>query len=553
MPKRSRFEGQEGGSARARAIAAAIRIRNKFPLRDYGVSHHRRGTAENLALFGESYRAANAAQKADRKRYGYYGRGMYTGKGGFWSALGNIESIGDRFLTKGVPRMIGAANQVKKFLGKGSYVPESLSNHNNLVMDQAGFMGGGQISHFSGSTDETGSITVSHKEYIGDIFAPGVAGGGAVSFSNQVFALNPGLTNTFPWLSQIAANYDEYEFCQLLFHYRSTTTDIGNSATGQCGTIILCTNYNSSSPPFTDKQGMIEYAHAHSCKVTEHMTHGVECDKRKMALSNVLYTRSNPVVTGQDLKTYDHGLFQVAVANCPTAYNGFPIGELWVEYVVRLAKPKLFVTRGLDIDLDQFCGVNGTCSAKNPLGTANNFLTAQQNNIGCLVDVSVSGIIKITFPSSFTGPVSIMLHYCSNNFANTAILSGQNVASLTGNVFVVKDLYASSSEIWAIGSSDPSGYIGFPDTSAVSTTTVAAPSFYYSEYHYFVRQATNGVNNTVAIIMNTTVNTSIVGEGQGMLRISAYQSLGNVGAGIQGGVQTTNTVWVNPSGVVTIP
>ena len=81
----------------------------------------------------------------------------------------------------------------------------------------------------------------------------------------------------------------------------------------------MATNYNASSPPFSDKATMMEYAHAMSAKTTEHMTHGVECDPSKLGGSERKYIRTNPVVPSQDLKTYDHGLFQLAVANSPAS------------------------------------------------------------------------------------------------------------------------------------------------------------------------------------------------------------------------------------------
>lgn len=65
--------------------------------------------------------------------------------------------------------------------------------------------------------DETGSICISNREYVGDIFAPSASG----TFSVTPFPLNPGLEQSFPWLSQLAANYEEYEFIQLVFEFKS--------------------------------------------------------------------------------------------------------------------------------------------------------------------------------------------------------------------------------------------------------------------------------------------------------------------------------------------
>jgi hypothetical protein len=290
------------------------------------------------------------------------------------------------------------------YQGSGAY-----TNTNNIIEGGLGTydpVAGGSLKQVTGSYDETGAFCISNKEYVSDVFGPGVAGGPAIAFQNTAYPLNPALQSVFIWLSQIACNFEEYEFKQLLFHYRSTVSEATNNTSGQVGTVIMATNYNSALSNFADKQTMIEYAHAASCRITDHMTHGVECDPTKSALGNgILYTRANPVITGQDLKTYDLGKFQLAISNCPAAYNGFPIGELWVEYVCELRKPKVFSSRALDTDQDIFCTPNAATTSYvggSPLGTTlgvpASLFTGQQNNIGCRLTVTAANTATITFP-----------------------------------------------------------------------------------------------------------------------------------------------------------
>jgi hypothetical protein len=331
--------------------------------------------------------------------------------------------------------------------------------------------------------DETGAFTITHREYLTDIYAPGTAGSGvATAFSSQSFALNPALQSSFTFLSQVAQNFDEYQFHQLLFHYRSTTTDIGNSTTGQCGTIIMACNYNAAAPAFVDKQSMMEYAHAVSCKVTESLSFGVECDPAKSAAgATSLYTRSNPVVTGQDLKTYDIGLFQVAVANCPAAYNGLPIGELWVEYKCSFRKPKLFASRGLDCDADEFyisSSLGATMSGANWWGAVADdqfALKGQQNNIGCVV-VSTAPGASLTFPANYTGNVRV-----------TVVLTGTTISAMSpwlpaagSNIVLVKDVYYT-------GTVPQNELRAFNGTYAISVQD------------FWVGASFNGVNNTLTM------------------------------------------------------
>ena len=497
-----------------RAGRRAMIDKIRWPSSKYGTAHLARGSVATTGEYGANLGTATESQKLARKRDGWYGRGGYGRDIG--GRIGSVAGgfFGNRKAGKVIGSMLGNAGE--RWLGGGLYSGSGLytgrggydaEHTNNLI---AG--GGGSVPHMTGAGDETGAVTINHSEYISDIYAPGTQGGGAVSFQNTAYALNPAIASTFPFLSQIAQNYDEYEFVQLIFHYRSTTTDIGNSTTGQCGTVILCTNYNAATAPFTDKQSMLEYAHAHDCKLTEHMTHGVECDPNKSAMSPCLFTRANPVVINQDLKTYDKGVFQIAIANCPVAYNGFPVGELWVDYTVTLRKPKLFVTRGLEIDRDAFyasTNVESTMSLVSssalviptltlgPLGSYGAGLRGQQNNIGSLIQIVAGGMgpasaYKITLPATYTGPLRIMINISVRGpgalWASTASVGGglQSFFATTGNISSINDLY------------DAYGIPSSSDGSCSTNTTTGAVQWDI-EYHAFVQMATQGVDNTLTI------------------------------------------------------
>ena len=238
------------------------------------------------------------------------------------------------------------------YTGMGEYT-------NDLVDGGAG----PSVAAFASAGDETGAITITHKEYIGEIYANPAS----QPFVNQSYPLNPGLEQTFPWLSQLAANYEEYEFTQLMFTYRTVVADI-SSANGQVGTVIMATNYNPSSPPFTDKSEMMTYAHSSSAKTSESLVHGIECDPAKLSGDPGKYTRTKPILSGQDLKTYDWGLFQIACANPPSTMANNSIGELWVAYTVVLRKPKVSTGKGDAISRYLVVSPNAALTVQYPLG-----------------------------------------------------------------------------------------------------------------------------------------------------------------------------------------
>ncbi len=212
--------------------------------------------------------------------------------------------------------------------GKGAYVL------NDTFLGQSAET----VPTFHKSTDGT-RVTITHSEYIKDI-SPSTA-----PFQLQDFVCNPGMTLTFPWLSGIASNFEEYQFKQLMFHYRSTVSDIGNSSSGQVGTLVMCPRYNVKALAFKDKMQMLAQDNAISGKLTDSMTCGIECDDKKIAGDQYKYVRGGDVVD-EDLNDYDHARVSLAVCTPPAGYENKSVGELWVSYSVMLSKPLASTVRG---------------------------------------------------------------------------------------------------------------------------------------------------------------------------------------------------------------
>jgi len=511
-------------------------------------------TKEQRKFRKQRHTSKNGAQNAgrnisvQRERAKLYGRGAFN-----WATIGrDIRSFGEHKFGK---KLLGAATDRLAsmigghgmYTGRGEYVAS-----NNLVTGaDSDMIHQNQPASMSTSGDETGTVTLSHREYITDIFGP-VAGN---SFNVQTYSLNPALQSTFPFLSQLASNYEEYEFIQMVWSYKSTTTDIGNSTTGQCGTVIMATNYNAASPPFQDKGLMMEYAHSQSCKVTEHMVHGVECDPQKNAGSSILYTRPGPVGPNQDIKTYDLGTFQLAVANSPPAYANLPIGELWVVYTIKLRKPKLFVTRGLDVDKDEF--INETAlTPTNWFGVSgsSSFLTAQQSNIGCLLQPGVtyaytgtvvpaqtatSGAgLSIFIPAAYNGNLRLTIKLAGTGF--TSALLFPIPVTFLGNITSVTDLYSSTT-------ANPSNTLGISNTTDVIyivdvyVKSAAGIAYNTSNTTYY------GGNNIISC-------GALAGGGLTLtyacLQIEQYQSLGGQAMLINA---NQRVAFVNANGQLAVP
>lgn len=241
----------------------------------------------------------------------------------------------------GIGKWLGTG--IGSIFGSGDYVTMGPQPGYNVLS--------GQTPKFS-STHATNIVC--HREYLGDVT-------GAAAFNNLSYNLNPGMSETFPWLSTIAANYQQYVFHGLIFEFRPLITDFVTS--GAPGVIVLTTNYNSDQAPYSSRQEAENAEFAVSVKPTLGLAHMIECksEEQQMKLYNV---RTGPVPSGQDLRTYDLGLTQVITQNNPSQV----LGELWVSYCVEFFKPVLATVNSLD-QAEGLHAYRTSASTASPLGT----------------------------------------------------------------------------------------------------------------------------------------------------------------------------------------
>lgn len=211
-------------------------------------------------------------------------------------------------------------------LGMGSYSVKK----NTLMAGGVPFM----HSHDS-------SIELKHKEFICDISS-------SVAFTiQQALSINPGNEVVFPYLSQIAVNFERYELLGCVFYFRSTSADALNSTNTALGTLIMATDYDVLDATYLSKQEMEAAMFACSGKPSSDQMHPIECAPSQRFNSQLFIRNNNaPLPSGADQKTYDWGNFQLATSGSQAVAV---IGELWVSYHVRLHSPQLTVPRGLNL------------------------------------------------------------------------------------------------------------------------------------------------------------------------------------------------------------
>jgi hypothetical protein len=211
--------------------------------------------------------------------------------------------------------------------GSGDYVTNYGMVNQNACM----------VPSFKGSN----STVITKREFIGDVLS-GPLSGSFSGFNIQGYPLNPAQSSLFPWLSMIASNYEQYDIQGMVFEFKSTSGDSVGVNTS-LGTIIMATQYDPTKPAFTSKLAMEDYFFSTSFKPSVSALHAIECKNSLAPTGGLLYTRTGTVASS-DLRWSDFGNFYIATQGMPNA--GTVLGELWVSYKVKLAKPRLPITIG---------------------------------------------------------------------------------------------------------------------------------------------------------------------------------------------------------------
>lgn len=232
------------------------------------------------------------------------------------SALGGLVGYGSAGGSLG--RNLGAT--LSKWLGSGDYSVSSNSIINRMSPD-----GSVPAMH---KNDQT--IVVRHKEFIGEVT-------GSTSFAiKHTLNLNPGLPESFPWLSSIAGKFLEYRIKGMVFHFVPTSGTAISSSNAALGSVMIQTSYRANDSAPTSKIEMLNEYWSSEGRPCDEFCHPIECDPKENPY-NLHYIRSGALPTSHDQLLYDMGTTYVATSGMQSADQ--VIGDLWVTYEVELKKP----------------------------------------------------------------------------------------------------------------------------------------------------------------------------------------------------------------------
>lgn len=410
--------------------------------------------AEKIAYYKAKAKAAAAAPKgrnAKGRTAAYYKYKAQPYKRSYRQTQQRYEKNADTSSLKGVGGALGgmagaalggpAGAVIGSFLGgKLGHLVGQITGFGDYKVQSNSVMFGGLSPPYVVNALNKGGIIVRHREYIGDITA-------SSAFVNTAYPINPGQSTTFPWLSGIAANFEQYRMRGCLFEFLSTSSDalLMAATSSALGTVNMATEYDSLEVNFSGKREMLNHEFANSRKPSVSFIHPVECKKDRTPVSE-LYVRPHGVPSGADIRLYDLGKFQIATEGMQTSTG--TVGELWVTYEVELFKAKYDIAT-LSSGLSDHFILTGVTNAL-PLGTGSAPTTT--SSLKGVINattraytfpiwvtegrwliawyVSGTGNVVATPTLTYTNcVVSNLFHNNTNNFVGTA--TGSNSTTIT--------------------------------------------------------------------------------------------------------------------------
>lgn len=237
-------------------------------------------------------------------------------------------------------------------------------------------------------------FVIQNREYIMDIASgPNTP----TSFTIDGLNINPGISSTFPWLSSLARNFEEYRFSGLVFEYKTLSVDAIAASTVNIGSVFMATDYNVLHGTFSSKQAVENYEFSVSGKPSQTMMMPVECNRRETPVSTLYVRDENMAIQGSDLRLYDLGTFCIGSQGLPAPANS--IGELWVTYEVEFFKPNIISS---SIGTSEGCSAHWDLSNSNAVAWTTYANAAGGGIFGYRSSVLSSSSLPIQSPTTWT-------------------------------------------------------------------------------------------------------------------------------------------------------
>lgn len=210
---------------------------------------------------------------------------------------------------------------LSKWLGQGDYTLRA----NSIVQSSLNSTDGIPSMH---KTQQ--SVVIRHKEYVTEVR-------GHPNFTVRAqLPINPGMRDTFPWLSRIAGSFQEYSIRGMVYHYVPTSGNAVASTNAALGSVMMQTTYRASDAAPTSKVELLNEYWASESVPSEGFCHPIECSPQENPFK-IQYVRSGTIPAGDNVLLYDLGTTNLCVSGQQATDT--VLGDLWVTYEIELRKP----------------------------------------------------------------------------------------------------------------------------------------------------------------------------------------------------------------------
>lgn len=293
------------------------------------------------------------------------------------------------------------------------------------------------------------NVTVEHTEYIRDL-------SGTAAFTPTSLPINPGNTDVFAWLSDLAGLFETYRFEKLEFHYNPS---VGTDTDGK---LLMTFDPDVLDEVPDSKQVMLEARVQLDATPWQPSILKVPKD----VLSQERYVRSGLPPPDTDQHLYDAGQLIYATPGVPVAV----CGELFVTYKVVFTTPNGPQPRSGVLYALPATGL----AVASPMGTS---APLPANNPGSLRPVWVSAT---TFLLPAGGDFMLTMKSVGTTFAGggTIAASGDNTCILAQAAFTT----TSAISEWRVKVLDPTDVFTLTSPSGAATITqMSIKCFPYDE------------------------------------------------------------------------
>lgn len=248
---------------------------------------------------------------------------------------------------------------------------------------------------------------ITHREFLQNITMTQL-------FQVISYPIDPTNALTFPWLSTMALNFQEYMFLGCTITVKSLSANAVSGTVAAMGSITGSIAYDVYSLQPSTKAEAANSMFAASCKPSEDMLIAVECKQSETTLTT--FKIATPGSDNSDQHFYQLARIDLVTEGAPNDYKG--AAEVWISYDILLLKPRAVATPNV---LTSFYNFTPSISATSifPATQAVEVI----DNIGITFEAMGTGAANMTVVLPWNFPTSTLfrLEWCAVGGSTTTV------------------------------------------------------------------------------------------------------------------------------------